>query len=390
MFNPIAYVRKLSWVVVTLVTITACSKKDAAADGGTLPDPVTAALNLPETPYNYAAIALPNHYNTPDVVNQINTPANNSITDWGATLGRVLFYEKKLSINQTVSCASCHNPALGFSDSAILSKGFAGGNTGRHSMSLINARYYTNGRFFWDERANSLEAQVLQPIQDAVEMGMRLDSVVARLQNNNYYPPLFTKAFGDATINSDRVSRALAQFVRSIVSYQSKYDVGRQLAGGGNPGQTNFPNFTAEENLGKALFFSANTGCAACHGTDAFTAPGPRNNGLDATITDAGVGGALGNPNLRGAFKAHSLRNIALTAPYMHDGRFRTLEQVIEHYNSGVQQSPTLSPPLVLPNNGGVRRLNLTAQEKAAMVAFLRTLTDNTLATDAKYSNPFK
>jgi len=389
MVTLISYFRKATLATLLLSGVVACSKKDAAADT-TLPDPVTAALNLPETPYNYAAIALPNHYNTPDVVNQINTPANNNITDWGATLGRVLFYEKKLSINQTVSCANCHNPALGFSDSMVLSKGFAGGNTGRHSMSLINARYYTNGRFFWDERANSLEAQVLQPIQDAVEMGMRLDSVVARLQNSNYYPPLFTKAFGDATISSDRVSRALAQFVRSIVSYQSKYDAGRQLVGGGNPGLTNFPNFTAEENLGKALFFSANTGCAACHGTDAFTAPGPRNNGLDATITDAGVGGALGNPNLRGAFKAHSLRNIALTAPYMHDGRFRTLEQVIEHYNSGVQQSPTLSPPLILPNNGGVRRLNLTAQEKAAMVAFLRTLTDNTIASDAKYSNPFK
>jgi cytochrome c peroxidase len=175
-----------------------------------------------------------------------------------------------------------------------------------------------------------------------------------------------------------------------MISYQSKFDVGRaQVTPPQNPVQTPYPNFTAQENLGKQLFFSLQTNCAACHGTETFTAPTPKNNGLENPSVDRGVGGITNIPLQVGEFKITSLKNIELTAPYMHDGRFTTLEQVIEHYNSGIQPNPNLSPQLRNPD-GTPRRLNLTAQEKAALVAFLKTLTDVAITSDVKFSNPFK
>lgn len=357
-------------------------------------------LNLPNTPFDYESLNLPNHFTTnipgqplPTSVNGIdNMPSDNPITNAGATLGRVLFYDKKLSVNETIACASCHKQDKGFSDDATLSLGFAGGTTGRHSMTLINARFYQRGRFFWDERAATLEEQVLMPFQDPVEMGMTLEQVVSKVQEQSYYPELFQKAFGSQEINSDKISKALAQFVRSIVSYSSKYDLGR--ASSASPG-ANFPNFTAEENLGKNIFFQTipNGGgaCFGCHTTEAFVSanPGPQNNGLDATsITDLGAGGVFTNPIFVGRFKTTSLRNIELTAPYMHDGRFSTLEEVVEHYNAGIQNHPTLSPALK-DANGNPIRLNLTNSEKAALVAFLKTLTDNSVSIEEKWSNPF-
>jgi cytochrome c peroxidase len=231
-----------------------------------------------------------------------------------------------------------------------------------------------------------LEDQVLRPIQDEVEMGLTLNEAMQRIGAQKYYPLLFKNAFGDEQITADRTSKALAQFVRSMVSYTSKYDLGRAQVN--NPNDP-FPNFTTQENNGKQLFFAPNIGCAACHGTDAFVGPGPRNNGLDATTIDRGVGLTNNDPALDGAFKTTSLKNIALSAPYMHDGRFKTLEEVIEHYNSGVKNHPNLSPPLRLPDNG-VRRLNLNQNQKDALVAFLKTLSDPTMLGDEKFSTPFK
>lgn len=170
-----------------------------------------------------------------------NTPANNPVTDEGATLGRVLFYDKKLSANGTVSCASFHQQDKGFSDDAALSLGFDGGTTRRHSMSLINARWYGRGRFFWDERAATLEEQVLMPFQDPVEMGMTLDQVVNTVAAQTYYPELFQAAFGSEEVTAEKISMALAQFVRSIVSVNSKYDEGRPQA---NIPTNDFPNYT--------------------------------------------------------------------------------------------------------------------------------------------------
>lgn len=371
---------------ISLYSFYSCKKNSVADDSAT----ALAALNLPSTPYNYANQPLPAFLTNPGIAGQNNTPANNPTTDWGATLGRVIFYDKIVSINNTIACASCHQQQFGFSDNKTFSNGFAGGLTARNSMCLINAKYYPDGKFFWDERANSLEAQTLMPIQNSVEMGMTLDTLVARMKTKTHYPYLFTKAFGDATINSDRISKALAQFVRSIISYRSKFDVGRaQITPPADPVQTPYPNFTADENLGKQLFFSPQLACAACHGTETFTAPTPKNNGLENPSIDKGVGGITNIPNQVGEFKVTSLKNIELTAPYMHDGRFATLEQVIEHYNSGIQPNPNLAPQLKTPN-GTPKQLNLTAQQKSALVAFLKTLTDNALTTDVKFSNPFK
>jgi cytochrome c peroxidase len=222
-------------------------------------------------------------------------------------------------------------------------------------------------------------------------MGMSLTALENRLRSLPYYPPLFSKAFGDNMISSDRVARALAQFVRSIVSFQSKYDAGRQNfpATPAPTPNTPFPNFTAQENRGKEIFLSPIGRCAFCHGSETFTAPMERNTGLDLVTIDRGFGAVTGNIINDAHFKVPSLRNVELTAPYMHDGRFTTLEQVVEHYSSGVKNHPNLSQQLRLPD-GSPRLLNLSDPDKAALVAFLKTLTDQSVKTDVKYSNPFK
>jgi cytochrome c peroxidase len=298
----------------------------------------------------------------------------------------VLFYDKRLSTNGTISCSSCHQQQAGFSDSRAFSVGFNGGLTGRNSMGLANARYYTRGHFFWDERAATLEDQVLQPIQNSVEMGMTLSTLVMRLAAEPFYTNLFANAFGTPVVETNRISLALAQFVRSMVSTRTKYDAGVPVG---------FTNFTAQENLGRQIFLGrvGNATCAACHGTDAHTAPTINNNGLEFPYVDTGVGGITGRAQDQGLFKVPSLRNIELTAPYMHDGRFATLEEVVEFYNSGVVFNANLPPPLRAPPAPGqppaARRLNLTTAQKAALVAFLKTLTDTGLATDARFSDPF-
>lgn len=245
-------------------------------------------------------------------------------------------------------------------------------------MSLANARFYNSGRFFWDERAASLEDQTLMPIENSVEMGMNLDDLVVKLGAEPYYPPLFEAAFGSPDVTRERISFALAQFVRSMVSYRSRYDLGLS---------TNFSNFTPQENQGRQIF-NGRGRCNTCHVTDAFIAPEARNNGLDLVLTDNGLGDITGNPADNGKFKVPSLRNIALTAPYMHDGRFATLAEVVEFYNSQVQAHPNLDQRLRQPN-GQPRRLNLSQAEAEALVAFLETLTDQNFTTDIRFSDPF-
>jgi cytochrome c peroxidase len=310
-----------------------------------------------------------------------NTPDDNPVTDHGATLGRVLFYDTRLSANNTVFCGSCHVQKHAFIDPNHSSKGFDGKRTDRHAMSLVNLRYQTRGRFFWDERAGSLEEAVLVPIQSQVEMGQdptRLTEVLAR---DEHYPGLFRKAFGDGKVTPERTARALAQFLRSMVSCQSRYDEGRARAGSA---RDDFENFTTQENRGKALFLNH---CALCHlpGQDAhFVMIAPANNGLDADHknNDGGVGDVTLNGGQVGLFKSPSLRNVERTAPYMHDGRFDTLEKVIDHYSKEVQPHPNLDPR--------VRRLHFTDSEKAALVAFLKTLTDPKFLADPKFSDPFR
>jgi len=374
-------------------------------------DPL-AELDLPEDYYNYADIPLPSYITSNEFPPQFrfqaamaydNTPADNPTTDAGATLGRVLFYDKKLSANGTISCASCHQAEHGFSDPNILSEGFEGDLTRRHSMGIVNARFYADGRFFWDERAETLEEQVLMPFQDEVEMGLTLQQLLDIVGEQAYYSPLFRDAFGDPNITSDRISKALAQFVRSLVSTTSKYDQARTEV---SSPVIDFPEFTAQENLGKRLFFvprqltnGVNGNCAGCHQTEAFVGPLPGNpgpltsfattNGLDGTSTsDMGVFESTGNTRDIGKFKVPSLKNIAIRPPYMHDGRLATLEEVIEHYSSGIQDHPSLISPLVAPD-GEVGQFDFTDEEKEALVAFLKTLTDNEMLADEKYSDPF-
>lgn len=340
--------------------------------------PVPAVIAHPFA-YSDDAIPLPAHFRIdngtigPAILTD-NTPESNPTTDAGAALGRVLFYDTRLSVNDRVACASCHRQQFGFADTIRLSRGFRGGTTARHVMGLANARFYQLGRFFWDERAASLEDQTLQPIQDKTEMGMTLDDLVLKVSVTSYYPPLFQAAFGTPEVTSDRISRALAQFVRSLVSSHSRFD--DIFDANGVP---DLSKLTPVEREGRSLFVGA-AGCAACHATNAVVSDAPHNTGLDATITDVGSVG--------GRFKAPSLRNIAIRPPYMHDGRFQTLEQVVEFYDTGVQANPGLDSRLRAPGQVP-KRLNLTQAQRDALIAYLKTLTDETFLTAPRFASPF-
>jgi cytochrome c peroxidase len=272
--------------------------------------------------------------------------------------------------------------AHGFSDPKPFSRGFHGALTDRRAMPLVNLRYYERARFFWDERAANLETMVLLPVQSRIEMGQDLSRVVETLARDTMYPTLFARAFGDYQINEQRIAKALAQFVRSLVSYRSRYDAGRVRV---KSAQADFHNFTLVENRGKALFLR---NCGTCHmkdGNEHFFVPVPANTGLRGN--DPRADGGVGDVTLRatdlGSFKSPSLRNVEVTAPYGHDGRFATLDALIDHYSDN---------PIFDPNVGymiPVGPLRFTASEKAALGAFLKTLTDRRFLTDRRYSNPF-
>lgn len=358
----------LVWAVSCLCVIAGAWAQDGPAE--TTANPAGAVPVLPATPYQYANIPLPLHL----AVIPHNIPADNPITDHGATLGRVLFYDRRLSVTNTVACASCHFQAYAFTDPAQFSTGFAGAKTRRNAMGLSNSRFFRVDHFFWDARVRSLEDLVLLPIQSPIEMGSDLEQLVAELAAEPFYPPLFAKAFGTPDVTADRLAKAVAQFLRAIVSYRSKYDVGVAY---------NFRNFTSQELFGKQVFETQAFRCALCHMTDTHMLNHPRNNGLDVVYTDKGVGEITGDAFDNGRFKPPSLRNVALTAPYMHDGRFATLSAVLNHYSSGIRPHPNLDP--FLPLTG----VNLTQTEREALMAFLQTLTDESLVTDVKFSDPF-
>ncbi len=371
---------------VLALCIIGCRDKDLLDDNEVL----NQYLNLPDEPYQYASLEIPSYLDRDLIRKQDNTPTDNVITDEGATLGRVLFYDTRLSKNNTISCASCHQQQFGFGDTARFSLGFLGGRTNRHSMGLANARYRVSKLFFWDGRAATLEDQVLMPIQDAEEMGLTLPELVDIVGNQPYYPILFNQAFGSPEISSDKISRALAQFVRSIQSFDSKYDAGRMV----HAKDEDFANFSALENFGKTLFFDVRKGnCGGCHYSDAFVLDVPRNNGLDSWenpgSNDIGYQGTTQNNLDQGKFIAPSLRNIAIRPPYMHNGRFTTLDQVVDHYSQNIQWSTTLDAHLQGANQQTALQFNLTQDEKNALVAFMETLTDLTLLNDTRFSNPF-
>lgn len=285
-------------------------------------------------------------------------PEDNPQTEEGIALGKRLFFDPILSIDSTISCASCHAPSAAFSDLTAFSEGVAG-KTDRNSMPIINAGWMKS--FFWDGRVMSLENQAKHPVENKIEMGERWKHVVEKLQRHPDYPSMFREAFETTQITTDLATKAIAQYERTLISSNSKYDKYRA-------GQT---LLTEQELLGLDLFFTEKADCFHCHGTRLFTDNRFHNNGLDEFSEDGGLAKITKHDSDWGKFKTPTLRNVEVTGPYMHDGRFETLEEVIEFYDSGAQPAATIDPLI-----GAGRKLNLTEEEKAALVAFLKTLTD--------------
>ena len=337
---------------------------------------------------NYSAPKLPAYFDQ-TVAELDNSPASNAIDDRVATLGRVLFYDLRLSTNDRASCASCHQQAIGFTDAMRFSNGISSAATTEfHAMRLGNLRYWKPGSTFWDRRAASVEAQASQPIHSLVEMGWGgaaggFGALIRKMEATPYYPDLFAWAFGSPEITEARVQQALAQFLRAMISSSSRWDEGyAQVFSPVAPNRAldvDLPNFTPQENRGRQLFMRSarqgGAGCSSCHLPPTFAlAADARSNGLDAGETRL--------------FKAPSLRSAGLTGPYMHDGRFATLAEVVAFYDRGIQDGPALDQRL--RRGSGPQRLNLSAEDQAALVAFLMTLSDPVLTTDPRFSDPFR
>ena len=330
----------------------------------------------PTTPF---ALNVPQGFPPPPI------PEDNPLTVEGVLLGRRLFYDPILSRDSTQSCGSCHNTSFGMTDHGLqFSVGITGAVGDRNSMPLHNLAYHT--AFFWDGRSPMLRDLTLVPIQDPREMDHSIEGVLAKLNASPTYRDLFWKAFGVKTITAEELGLAAEQFMLSIMSGSSKFD---RFARG-------LESLTPEEDLGLRLFNGeANPNapmrgadCFHCHGGNLFTNHKFMNNGLDTVITDPGLGGVTGNPNDMGKFKVPSLRNIAYTPPYMHDGRFQTLMEVVDFYNSGTHaNSPNIDPAMGdIIRSGG---LGLNLQERLALVAFLNALTDTSIESDTLFQNPF-
>lgn len=360
---------QITLILLSPLVFSLCKKGDSGIP--------TAVINaqLDETPYAFSYTGFPDP--------ELN---GNALTVEGVKLGRMLFYEKAMSRDNSISCASCHVQEHGFSDPNTLSEGVDGSLGKRQAMSVFNTAWHRN-EFFWDGRAHLLRDQALMPIQDELEMKETLPNVVAKLSEDVTYQVQFIKAFGDEVITEERIALALEQFMNSIISNRSKYDqfVAGELT------------LTESEERGRTLFFGeynpafpdiSGADCAHCHGGANFDNNRYMNNGLDieADQTDMGREEVTSDPNDKAKFKVTSLRNIELTAPYMHDGRFSTLEEVVDHYNENIKVSPTLDPALEYTTQTG---LMLSEQDKIDLIAFLKTLTDNEMVMDERYSDPF-
>jgi cytochrome c peroxidase len=388
-----------SCITLSILIFVSCKKNSDTTETTPTYDAVKAAFgtNIDVTNLaNYAGQAKPAY------IIKDNT-GGNAITNAKATLGRVLFYDKNLSIDNSVSCASCHRQEFAFGDTALQSKGVSGGLTGRHSMRLVNARFAVETKFFWNERAATLEAQTTQPIQDHAEMGFSglsgrgtINTLLTKLQAIPYYKELFTFVYNDVTVTEPKLQECLAQFIRSIQSFDAKYDAGRVQVNNDNQP---FPNYTASENAGKNLFltppqFDATSnrigggiGCNGCHNAPEFDIdPNTRNNGIIGTIGSNTLD--LLNtraPSLRDLINNNGVQN----GPMMHTGNLATIQNVIGHYaNINIAPGNNNLDNRLRPNGIG-QKLNLTAQEVINVVAFLRTLSGINVYTDAKWKSPF-
>jgi len=318
--------------------------------------------------------------------NRYQIPPDNPTTVEGVVLGRMLFYETALSANDKISCATCHRQKRAFTDGKDFSEGVDGIKQTRNTMALINLLWTKN--LFWDGRTNGLENQVDTPLTNVHEMGQSLSVSIEKLKTKKVYAAKFKAAFGNEAITKDRIKKALAQFERILISANSKYD--QYLQKKYKP--------TASELNGIALFYGSpnpeknvrGASCSHCHG-------GPKtyeelfmNNGLDSIYKDIGREALTKQHYDKGRFRVVTLRNIALSAPYMHDARFKTLGKVVDHYSEHIVKNKQLSPFLQnISNTPGGKQLNLTSSEKRDLVAFLNMLTDSSFIKDKRFSNPF-
>ncbi len=390
----------ITLLIIFAITFQHCSKKEDSINNTTIKyAAIKAAFGT-----NIDLDNLENYESQtrPAYIVKDNT-ASNPIANAKATIGRVLFYDKNLSIDNTIACASCHRQEFAFSDTALASSGVSGGVTARHSMRLVNARFSREAKFFWDERAATLENQTTRPIQDHAEMGYsgidgrpNLSNLLTKLQAITYYNELFNFAYGNSEITEAKLQECLSQFIRSIQSFDSKYDLGRaQVANDNQP----FPNFTQQENQGKNLFiappvFDANgsrtaggLGCNGCHNAPEFDIdPNSRNNGIIGILNGSGIDVTITRaPTLRDLVRINGEPN----GPMMHTGVLKTLQQSIGHYGT-INRAPgnTNLDPRLTPA-GNPQRLNLTANEVDAVIAFLKTLAGTNVYTDKKWADPF-
>lgn len=350
---------------------------------------------LPGIPLDYESVDFPEHIlNFQDTIELgyetggVDTLTFTTITDELATLGRVLFYDEKLSALENISCGTCHDQSLSFTENKAFSEGI-NAPTKRNSMHLNDLGWTNNSTFSWEMKVNDFHEMIVLPLTDENEIGANMIEVAEKLSQTSYYPELFTQAFGDDEINEERVVNALVQFIKSMTTFESKLDQGVA---------NNFVDFTQEELIGRDLF---NKACTSCHSQgnelagifgDIILFPGGSsilevfpfifNNGLPEDHDDAGAG--EWNEDLMNLFKVPTLRNIELTAPYMHDGRFNTLEEVVKHYSEEVIENEWTD--FFLPPGG----FQFREEEQSALVAFLKTLTDDSFLTDERWSNPFE
>lgn len=352
---------------------------------------------LPDQPYNYKDIVFPQF--AIDMLEMWGGPfdpltVTDHIDNETATLGRVLFYDTKLSSNNEISCASCHKQEFSFADNVAFSEGIEGTLMTRNSPNLNDLEwgadnfffdiifidpiflFGSNHAYFWDCRDTTLETAVLQPIVADDELGKDLTVLVNKLNDTDYYPNLFASAFGDSEITTERIGTAMAHFIRSMISFESKFDKAEQ----------GFVEYTPAELAGRDIF--ENSCGFTCHSLPNGSIKTPMNNGLDEMPEDPGAAGWMNDEMGYGLFKSPSLRNVALTAPYMHDGRFETLEEVIDFYSDEIQESPNSSWEWIMGTE--FEGFDFSEEEKDNLLAFLHTLTNEEFITDPKFSDPFE
>lgn len=345
--------KKLSLVLLGLVTLFACSNSTDTANYVPIPLQLELPTNFPEIAYNLD---------------------NNPITDAGFELGKRLFYEGKLSSNGAIACAFCHEQAFAFTHHGHnLSHGVNGGIGLRNAQPIQNLAYQTS--FMWDGAASHLDLQPILPITSELEMGETLSNVIVKLQQDSYYQAQFAKAFDGGEVNTENMLKALSQFMLMMISSNSKYDKYVR--------QEDNVTLTALELDGLNTFQNK---CSSCHASDLFTDQTFRNNGLpiNPQLNDKGRFNILEDPNDLYKFKVPSLRNVEVSYPYMHDGRFSTLEVVLDFYDSGIVDNGNVDPSLQKAD--GTYGVSLSAYEKESVIAFLKTLTDNQFLEDERFA----